>query len=60
MPVEATLEKVRSGENPELTTREKHERICYVVAEEGQIYAIEKKLRLCQTILVIYNCTFYK
>ncbi len=35
IPVESALEKVRSGENPELTTREMHERVCYVVAEEG-------------------------
>ena len=35
VPVEAALEAVRSGENPELTTREKHLRECYVVAEEG-------------------------
>ncbi len=35
VPVEAALEKVRSGANPELSTREKHTRECYVVAEEG-------------------------
>ncbi len=35
IPVEEALEKVRSGENPELTTREKHTRLCYVVAKEG-------------------------
>lgn len=35
IPVEAALEAVRSGENPELTTRQKHTRECYVVAEEG-------------------------
>ncbi len=35
VPVESALEAVRSGENPELTTREKHTRVCYVVAEEG-------------------------
>ena len=35
IPVECALEKVRSGQNPELTTREKHERVCYVVAEDG-------------------------
>ena len=35
IPVERALEKVRSGQNPELTTREKHERVCYVVAEDG-------------------------
>ena len=35
IPVEAALEQVRSGENPTLTTRQKHTRHCYVVAEEG-------------------------
>ena len=34
-PVEEALKRVRNGENPELTTREKHTRVCYVVAEEG-------------------------
>lgn len=35
VPVEAALEAVRNCENPELTTRQKHTRECYVVAEEG-------------------------
>ena len=35
VPIEKALEKVRSGENPEFTTREKHLRVCYVVVEEG-------------------------
>lgn len=35
VPIDAALEAVRSGENPELSTREKHLRECYVVAEEG-------------------------
>lgn len=34
VPVEDALTKVRSGENPVLTTREKHTRECYVVAAE--------------------------
>lgn len=42
VPIEAALERVRSGENPELTTREKHLRECYVVPEEGaDLAAIE-------------------
>ncbi len=32
IPVQAALDSVRAGENPELTTREKHTRLCYVVA----------------------------
>ena len=35
IPVQAAMAAVRAGENPELTTREKHTRYCYVVAEEG-------------------------
>lgn len=35
IPSDEALEKVRNGENPELTTREKHTRECFVVAEEG-------------------------
>ena len=35
LPVEEAVERVRSGERPELTTREKHRRDCYVVLKEG-------------------------
>ncbi len=35
VPVESALAAVRGGESPELTTREKHRRECYVVAEDG-------------------------
>ena len=35
IPVEAALDAVRNGENPELTTRQKHTRECFVVLEEG-------------------------
>ena len=35
IPVEAALEAVRNGENPDLTTRQKHTRECFVVLEEG-------------------------
>ena len=35
IPVEAALKAVRNGENPELTTRQKHTRECFVVLEEG-------------------------
>lgn len=45
VPVESALAAVRSGENPSLTTREKHERVCYVVAEENaDLKAIEKEI----------------
>ena len=35
IPIDEAVEKVRSGLNPDLTTREKHRRVCYVVAKEG-------------------------
>ncbi len=35
IPVPEALERVRRGEKPELTVREKHTRLCYVVAEDG-------------------------
>ena len=35
IPVEEAMEQVRSGSMPELTTRQKHTRYCYVVAEDG-------------------------
>lgn len=35
IPIDNAIESVRSGSNPELTTRQKHLRECFVVAEEG-------------------------
>ncbi len=35
IPIEDAIQKVRNGKNPNLTTREKHIRDCYVVAEDG-------------------------
>ncbi len=35
IPVPQALDAVRSGKQPELTTREKHTRECFVVAKEG-------------------------
>ncbi len=46
IPVEAALEAVRNAENPELTTRQKHLRECFVVAEEGADKAhIEEEIK---------------
>ena len=45
VPVNSALEAARSGANPTLTTREKHTRECYVVAEEGADLArIEREI----------------
>lgn len=35
VPVDSAMKRIRSGENPELSAREKHTRVCYVVAAEG-------------------------
>ena len=35
IPIEAAVQRVRSGENPSLSTREKHLRECFVVAQDG-------------------------
>jgi len=46
VPIESALNKVRSGENPELTTREKHLRKCYVVVEDkADKVAIESEIK---------------
>ena len=45
VPVASALEAVRNGEKPQLTTRQKHTRECFVVAEEGaDLAAIEKAI----------------
>jgi len=51
IPVESAIELVRKGENPELTTRQKHIRECFVVVEEGRIKKeLKEKLKPCRTI----------
>ena len=57
-PVEKALEEVRSGKNPELTTRQKHTRLCYVVAEEGADKArIEKEIKEMPNYFADYDTT---
>ena len=43
IPVQDALDRVRAGENPELSTREKHIRECFVVAQEGADLALIEK-----------------
>ena len=46
IPVDAAMDAVRAGKQPELTTREKHVRECFVVAEEGADLAkIESEIK---------------
>ena len=60
IPVDAALEKVRNGENPDLTTREKHIRECFVVAEEGADKAkIEKEIKEMPNYFADYDTTVH-
>ena len=60
IPVEAALEAVRNGENPELTTRQKHTRECFVVAEEGADLArIENAIKTMPNYFDEYNTTVH-
>ncbi len=60
IPVPAALEKVRSGENPELTTREKHTRECFVVAEEGaDLVRIENEIKTMPNYFSDYDTTVH-
>lgn len=60
IPVEAALEKVRNGENPELSTREKHTRECFVVAEDGaDKAAIETAIKTMPNYFADYDTTVH-
>lgn len=60
VPVEEALRRVRSGEEPELTTREKHTRECYVVAEEGADLArIERDIKTMPDYFADYDTTVH-
>jgi len=56
IPSEDAIENVRSGENPELSTAEKHNRVCYIVAEEGADQAaIEHEIKTMPNYFAEYN-----
>jgi len=60
IPVPAALEAVRSGECPELTTRQKHTRECFVVAEEGADLArIENEIKTMPNYFSDYDTTVH-
>lgn len=60
IPVEAALEAVRSGENPDLTTRQKHTRECFVVAAEGADKAkIEAEIKNMPNYFADYDTTVH-
>ena len=58
VPIEDAVERVRSGSAPELTTREKHLRECYVVQEEGaDLKAIEEAIKTLPNYFDEYDTT---
>lgn len=60
IPVDAALESVRAGENPELSTRQKHTRECFVVLEEGADPAkIEEEIKTMPNYFADYDTTVY-
>ncbi len=60
IPVDNALEKVRNGENPELSTREKHTRECFVVAKEDADKArIEKEIKEMPNYFADYDTTVH-
>lgn len=60
IPVDAALEAVRNGENPELTTRQKHTRECFVVLEEGADAAkVEEEIKTMPNYFSDYDTTVH-
>ena len=60
IPVESALEAVRSGSNPELTTREKHTRECFVVLEDGADAAqVEEAIKTMPNYFADYDTTVH-
>ncbi len=60
IPVDAAMDAVRSGKQPELTTREKHVRECFVVAEDGADLArIESEIKNMPNYFADYDTTVH-
>ena len=60
VPVPESLEAVRSGSNPQLTTRQKHTRECFVVAKEGADLAkIEEEIKTMPNYFADYDTTVH-
>ncbi|MCR5687867.1 MAG: diaminopimelate dehydrogenase [Lachnospiraceae bacterium] len=60
VPVESALASVRAGEDPELTTRQKHTRECFVVAKEGaDLSAIEQSIKTMPNYFDEYDTTVH-
>lgn len=60
IPVESALQAARSGDNPELTTRQKHTRECFVVLEEGADAAkVEEEIKTMPNYFADYDTTVH-
>ena len=60
VPIESALERVRAGENPKLSTREKHLRECYVVAQDGADKAsIEREIKTMPNYFADYDTSVH-
>lgn len=60
IPIDSALEAVRSGSNPEFTTREKHTRECFVVLEEGADAArVEEEIKTMPNYFADYDTTVH-
>ena len=60
VPIAETLKRIRSGETPEFSKREMHERICYVVADDNaDTEAIEKQIKTMPNYFDEYNTTVH-
>lgn len=60
IPVESALDAVRAGKNPELSTREKHTRECFVVLEEGADAAkVEQEIKTMPNYFSDYDTTVH-
>ena len=60
IPIETALEAVRAGKNPELSTREKHKRECFVVLKEGADSAkIEQEIKTMPNYFADYDTTVH-
>lgn len=60
IPVDEALAAVRSGENPTLTTREKHTRECFVVAADGEDKVrIENEIKTMPNYFADYDTTVH-
>ncbi len=58
VPVESAVERAKSGEMPEFTTREKHTRECFVVAEDGaDLERIEREIKSMPNYFADYDTT---